>query len=273
MTEKQYRNRWLKQHRKYERIVYKKLNTSFKRVANKIPFEFLTKENYNVLIRSAIKEDDLVALYYDFYKEIGIIHGKKVGKQINAQIKKGEKEFTINSFLNVFERNMVNWLYSNSLSRITSVKQGLITYLQEFIANGINNNLTISEMSTQLTKLINSRNFYRWQSMRIARTETTAAANYASTVASDVSGYVNDKVWISSTDARTRHLPEADFDHLAMNGVKVDSKETFKVPTKGGYEEILFPGDPKGSAGNVINCRCNSALILRRDKNGRFIKR
>jgi hypothetical protein len=250
MTEKQYRDRWLKQHRQYENIVRVKLTKEFRKLSNNIPFDFLNESNYNVIIRSAIKEDDILNLYYDFYKEIGIIHAKRVGKLLNKQI----KEFTVNGFLSVFEKDLLGWLYGNSLSRITSVQQGLISYLQEFIATGIAENKTISELTTDIQNLINRRDFYRWQSMRIARTETTAAANYASTIVSRTSGIVNEKIWISSTDARTRRMPESEFNHLAMNGVKVGENETFKVPSKFGVEELRFAGDPKGSAGNVINC-------------------
>jgi hypothetical protein len=58
-----------------------------------------------------------------------------------------------------------------------------------------------------------------------------------------------------------------------MNGAKVGEKEFFKVPFNGGIEKVLFPGDPKnGSAGNVINCRCNAALVAKRDKNGRIMR-
>jgi len=269
MTEKQYRDRWLRQHRQYENIVRVKLTKEFRKLSNNIPFDFLNESNYNVIIRSAIKEDDILNLYYEFYKEIGIIHAKRVGKLLNKQI----KEFTVNGFLSVFEKDLLGWLYGNSLSRITSVQQGLISYLQEFIATGIAENKTISELTTDIQNLINRRDFYRWQAMRIARTETTAAANYASTIVSRTSGIVNEKIWISSTDARTRRLPEAEFSHIAMNGVKVGENETFKVPSKFGVEELRFAGDPKGSAGNVINCRCANALVPKRDANGRFIRR
>jgi hypothetical protein len=267
MTEKQYRNQWIRWHSQYEKIAYKKLLKSLREMSNKIPFDYLTKENYNTLIRSSFKEEQFISTYYDFYKEVGIIHGKRVGKQINKQI----KEFTVNSFLGVFERELLTWLYSNSLSRITSVQSSLVAYLQEFVADGVANNLTTREISRNLQNTINKRNFYRWQALRIVRTETTAAANYASTVAADSSGVLMDKVWISADDSRTRRPPKSGFNHLVMNGVKVGKDEQFKVPSNGGFQLLDFPGDPKGSAGNVINCRCNSALIPRRDENGRLV--
>ena len=269
MTEKQYRNRWLRQHKQYENIARIKLVKEFRKLSNNIPFNFLTKDNYNILIRTSIKEEEIISLYYGIYKEIGLIHGKRVGRQINKQI----KEFTVDAFTSVFERDLLGWLYSNSLSRVQSVQQGLIQYLQEFISKGVADNLTIDEIARDMQKLINRRDFYRWQSLRIARTETTAAANYSATIVSETSGIVNQKIWISSQDARTRRMPEAEFNHLVMNGVRVEEKEMFKVPSKFGIEELRFAGDPKGSASNVINCRCNTTLVPKKDANGRFIRR
>jgi hypothetical protein len=268
MTEKQYRRQWLRWHSVYEKIVYKELLESFRKSANSIPFDFLTVDNYKVLTNVAIKEEPMISMYYDFYKKVGTIHGKRLGKQFNKDI----KEFTIASFLSIFEKELLGFLYGQSLSRITSVRQGLVLYLQEFIAKGVADNKTIIEIRNDITKLINQKNFYRWQALRIARTETTAAANYASTLVSKTSGVDTDKVWISAGDSRTRRLPKDQFSHAAMNLVKVPSDQPFKVPSKFGSQNMMYPGDPKGSAGNVINCRCSSAIVPRRDKDGRLIR-
>ena len=57
-----------------------------------------------------------------------------------------------------------------------------------------------------------------------------------------------------------------------MNLVKVPADQPFKVPSKSGVQDMMYPGDPNGSAGNVINCRCSSAIVPRRDKDGRLIR-
>jgi len=116
-----------------------------------------------------------------------------------------------------------------------------------------------------MTKLIKSRNFYRWQALRIARTETTAASNYAATVSSSVSGVLMDKVWISALDERTR---QGKFNHLEMNQKRVPLDKPFNVSG----EKLMFPGDPKGSGGNVINCRCSVAQVVRRDADGNIMR-
>ena len=54
-----------------------------------------------------------------------------------------------------------------------------------------------------------------------------------------------------------------------MNGVRVDLNQDFNVSG----EKMMFPGDIKGSAGNVINCRCTVAQIPKRDSKGRLIRK
>ena len=103
--------------------------------------------------------------------------------------------------------------------------------------------------------------------------KATAAANNSSLVVSETSNLVYDKVWIATEDYRTRRIPEDAFSHYAMNGVVVPVDEPFTVPSKTGGEQVMFAGDPKGSAGNIINCRCANALKPRRDKNGKLIRK
>jgi uncharacterized protein with gpF-like domain len=60
------------------------------------------------------------------------------------------------------------------------------------------------------------------------------------------------KEWVSAQDERTRTSPPDEFDHIEADGQVVDMNEAFTV----GGEQMMFPGDPGGSAGNIINCRC-----------------
>lgn len=86
---------------------------------------------------------------------------------------------------------------------------------------------------------------------RIIRTESVNAANYATNQsATDIFGKENlRKEWIATNDERTR------IDHARADGQVVGMDEQFLV----GGEELSHPGDSKGSAGNVINCRCTNA--------------
>lgn len=268
MNFQKYRLNWLKSHKSYEKRALKILRRSFVKMANNIPFDELTKDNYRLIIELSVSGSILTDGYFDIYRQIGTIHGKKVGKGINKEL----KNFDPSIFESELQRNLYNWLIENVGSRITSVRKEYIKYINDLIVKGISENKTISEITTEIKKLIRRRSFYRWQSLRIARTETTTAANRGAIISGDISGVLMSKVWVSATDARTRRIPKDRFDHYIMNGVSVDAQEKFKVPTLGGFELINYPGAPNSSAGNIINCRCTVGFRPKRDANGRLIR-
>lgn len=263
---KQYRKQWLKRHAIYERSARIIFQRAFKNIANDIPFDKITKGTYEDYIISNVSEGKIIEAYKTVYLNIGLTHGKRVGREINKQINK--KDFTLDGFISEFEKNITRWLIDNGAQRIRTVRSSYISFIKELIARGLAEDKTISQIATDMQKLIKSRKFYRWQSLRIARTETTTASNYASSLAGETSGVLMQKVWISALDVRTRRKPDDLFDHYEMNEKRVALKDTFSVSG----ENILYPGDPKASAGNIINCRCTIAQVVKRDSNGNIIR-
>ena len=89
------------------------------------------------------------------------------------------------------------------------------------------------------------------QAERLIRTESTNAANYATLQsATDMFGQESlQKEWMTSVDGRERAA------HRFADGQIVGFKERFLV----GGEQLFHPGDPSGSARNVVNCRCSTA--------------
>lgn len=86
------------------------------------------------------------------------------------------------------------------------------------------------------------------RAVTIARTEVVGASNagsYAGVTALGTYGPAR-KVWLATVDSRTREA------HMDADGQAVALDEPFIVDG----EELEYPGDPAGSAGNVINCRC-----------------
>jgi len=84
----------------------------------------------------------------------------------------------------------------------------------------------------------------------IARTEIGAAQNAALIIQADGSERRVRKTWAAIDDARTRPA------HAAADGQTIDPGEKFSV----GGEFLAHPGDPNGSPGNIINCRCTMLL-------------
>jgi len=97
-----------------------------------------------------------------------------------------------------------------------------------------------------------------YRAARIARTETTMASNLGSLTGAIKTGEPMLKVWLSTRDSRTRRgRGRNNFDHYGTypagpDGEKAELNKDFQ---KTG-EPLEHPGDYKGSAGNVIHCRC-----------------
>lgn len=81
---------------------------------------------------------------------------------------------------------------------------------------------------------------------RIARTTMTGADNSAALEAYGQSGVVSETTWLSALSDTTRDA------HRDAHGQTRKLGESFDV----GGESLRFPGDPTGSAGNIINCVC-----------------
>jgi uncharacterized protein with gpF-like domain len=84
------------------------------------------------------------------------------------------------------------------------------------------------------------------RAVTIARTETGVAASVGADAAAEATGLQLDKVWNSTHDARVRP------DHAKADGQRVRMEHLFTV----GGVAMRYPRDPKGPAGQVINCRC-----------------
>lgn len=265
MNESQYRKTWLKLQKSYEKKAFTIFRNGIRNAAKNIPFDKLDKYNYIASIMFHVNEKDIFKAYYKTYYTIGLLYGNRVTRGIVRDTKSVE----VDVFQQAFKDSLQQWITENIGSRIVTVRESLIKYLLAEINKGIEEGYDIQEIAKNIEKLVNSRNFYRWQALRIARTETTTAANYAASVSSRESIYVLDKVWISAHDSRVRRRPKSKFDHVHLNGVKVDEKGVF---IDNGVE-MLYPGDPSAPSGAIIGCRCSVALTPRRDSNGRLVRK
>lgn len=261
-----YRSKWLKYHKGYEKRAYKELQKVFRKYTNKVVnTNFTDKKSIKKQLEQAVTENDMFNTYYQIYFNVGVAHGQRVGKDINVEL---TKDFTIPKFMTLFEKDLPKYLKKHGITRIQQVNK---TYLDDVFAlfnKRLLDGKTLKETTAEVFKVMKSPRFYKYQAERIARTETTAAANYGAIQSGAVSGYVMNKRWISALDKRTRTFSDGNYDHAQMNSKIVGEKEPFNVSG----EKLMYPGDPNGSAGNVINCRCTVAVIPARDRNGNLIR-
>lgn len=270
MNRQQYLDQWRKWHGAYERRAFRIFRRAIKQCYDAIPVDGLDYNNYRVLIDLNVLPNPIYSAYVEVYTTIGLIHGNRVGQGINRDI----KDYSRPLFSEELQRTILEWVRDNCGLRITSVIDTIREKVISLVEQAIEQNLTIEQMQAFLRRAIADPKFTRYQALRIARTETTTAANHAAMVSGETSGIVLEKNWISTIDSRTRHKPEDQWDHRIMNNVTIGQFDKFTLISKRGVrEELEFPGDPKGSSGSVINCRCAVALIPKRDSNGMVIRR
>jgi len=270
LTNSEYRIQWLSWHEGYERRTRRVFREAILDILNRIPIDNLTYENYELVIPLNIHKEPLNVAYIKIYTEIGLLHGNRVGKGINAELKEYSRPF----FNQFFQRNILDWIAENCGLRITSVADTIAKKIASLIEFALGENLTNEQMRVYLKRNLDKGVLTKYELNRIVRTETTGAANHGAMVAGETSGIVLDKHWISTIDSRTRRKPEDQFDHVKMNGVIVRQYEDFVLRSKDGIEDkIQYPGAPEGSAGDIIQCRCTFALKPRRDADGFVIRR
>jgi len=127
--------------------------------------------------------------------------------------------------------------------------------IQQALADGVANGASIDDLAASVQDVFNVASRSRAQT--IARTEVISASNGSASLAAaqlpaDVAA---GQEWISTRDDRTRD------DHADADGQVVAMGAPFDV----GGEPLLYPGDPGGDGGNVINCRCTVAFLTPKD--------
>ena len=100
-----------------------------------------------------------------------------------------------------------------------------------------------------------------FEAIRIARTESHSAAVFSTQSAVDSTaketGVEFKKYWLNAIDDRTRTGHIAAGETYGPDSA-IGMEEPYLVAAIEGdeKEELMHPGDPSGSPGNIINCRC-----------------
>jgi uncharacterized protein with gpF-like domain len=111
------------------------------------------------------------------------------------------------------------------------------------VAEGVKAGLSEKEIAKAIRNMAPGKSASRAQT--IARTEVHGAAMFTAQVSAESTGIDFRREWVSSDSERSREA------HQNVDG-PVSMSEPFIV----GGEALMYPGDPNGSPGNVINCRC-----------------
>lgn len=164
-----------------------------------------------------------------------------------------------------YERVLQDYLNQYGGMRIAQISETTRRQIVAMIDKGLRDGLSVDDIAGEIR--LRAEEMSKLRAHTIARTETHSASMYASLQSAKQSTVELLKEWVSVEDSRTRDFGEGDgvvdfYDHRSMNGVRVPMDDPFEVPNKlGGSERLMFPGDPAGSAANIINCRCAQVYV------------
>jgi len=136
------------------------------------------------------------------------------------------------------------------------------------IEAAIENNLRIVDIAKQIQEVFDQYGSVSGRAMVIARTEvlTAASIGHAAAIkdAERVLGPMR-KMWVNAGDKRVRGETNPDglyqnspFDHWKLQGEVVDSDKAFS-------NDLMYPRDPRGEKGDVIQCRCRVVAVSKED--------
>ena len=216
---------------------------------NQIIDEFLKSNKKIPDLQSKFKNSDLINLYVELYQEVGNKFARWYAQNFDKYITKNiDVEYE-----DIWNQKFAYIGSQVAGTRVVSVggnrKKELTKTLKRYMADPDFQSMNEVQAGRILRKKFKDMSVVN--AKRIVRTESVNAANYATNQsATDVFGKENlQKEWIATFDNRTR------IDHIQANGQVVDMDKNFLV----GGEELAYPGDSRGSAANVINCRCTNA--------------
>ena len=224
----------------YERGIEAATFTSYKRLAKQV------RSNPNAVRRiekqvETWRKNDLEVILRRWGLRAALSHGELLFSSPGVKSVGGLEQ---KSFRDVFRKSIQAWTAENALRRSKTIAEGLIGKIRKRLVSAQSEGLGEAATARSLGDLIQSRS----AAARIARTEAHTAAERGSHEAAQSLGIDMVKEWGATEGGRTRPT------HARADGQIKELDEKFDV----GADKLLHPGDPNGSAKEIINCRCVS---------------
>jgi len=198
--------------------------------------------------RTVVISEEMVRVDFErFYARTGIAFAKKMQKGFigRIEIKQDEGDWLA---------EVIEYVRSKTGEKITSTirthYKDIERIARKYVEMGIDKGWGMDKIARNIVK--EQKIIDTYKALRIARTEVVTASNIGTKIGAENLPGNKEKVWISTVDERSRP------DHMEMDGVRVPFNEDFQVAG----EYLEFPGDPRGSPGNVINCRCGYEVLI-----------
>lgn len=220
------------------------LRADFERQRDAIKARLLAQKAYADAVFSL---DEEVRVFEGEYEQLLTILFADVGQEELSQI---IADFEFDMGNNDVQAAIASQLKAFALK----VNSTTFTDLIEIFQFAEDEGYSIDQIVEQLGEYYDER-MKPYQLERIARTTLGGAQNAAAIEAYRQSGVASGSQWISALLSVTRPA------HRAAHGQYRALGELFFV----GGEYIRYPGDPDGSAGNIVNCLCSVIPVIEGD--------
>jgi HK97 family phage portal protein len=200
------------------------------------------------------QKTDWQKLYVNIYVEVMQTFGNQLFNQLkndalDLEIK--APEIPLEDGFDVYDEAVQNFIANTVAHKVVLVTDTTKEMIRKIIAASEAQGWSIPQIANAidtmyLDQIIPNR------SVVIARTEVIGASNAGSRYAAQQTGLPLEKEWISTRDKRTRES------HDELDGEKRPMDEPYS-------NGLLFPGDPSGTAKEVIQCRCTEGYNVVRD--------
>lgn len=262
----EYKLSWLSVHGVYERQLYRiyknALDKQIKEVVKSIEEDGL--ETAMLLLPITVNPEIMRLAYQKAYELVGVKHGKWVTDWMTIFEQPTKSRYGVHSrkllaFGSEFwRRKMRDFLMIFGAEKVVEVDTTTINRIRRLLVQFQTQGLSVIDQARAMVKELNNPAYNKNRALTISRTETTSAANYTAVEAGKEANYLTIKEWLSIEDNRTRPS------HAEANGQQTDLNGFFTV----GGEQLEYAGDPRGSAGNIISCRCSTLVIPQLDEDG-----
>lgn len=243
--------------RSYTKRFYKLFRLQAKRVADYIREHGLELAEAN--ISTLIRPQEVEVILRQLYTQVGSRWASIEADNIQEYTKAWKAPVRMKIFgFNSWWESVLN-IYFSALGGLKIVKIDETTrkWLIKLIQDGRAAQMGPEQIARSMD---NKRDIPLWRARLIARTETVGAANMGGLEAARQSKLKMNKRWVNAHDKRVRETHK-DQDQGGVGGEIVPQEEPFS-------NGLMHPGDPKGPAREVCNCRCLASMRPVRDADG-----
>lgn len=218
--------------------------------------------------RQEINKEPLIRVLTDLYKTIILDSARITYNDLRSKVKDRGSMAVNEVWRNEVNAYLKKYLLDKAVDPISDYTRRLIL---DIVRAAIDGNLTLEET---VQEIVNMGEINQMRAMRIVRTEVTSATNFGHMLGAYDSDFVYQKKWVEVKDGRTRashrHGQNVDQRGRIVQGVGGEIVDLTQPFSNG----LMYPGDTgPAKPEERINCRCVVTFQLKRDENGRAIRK